>query len=99
VQEAVRNAATHGGARSVDVILKRIDGELELTVRDRGTGFDVDAARKGGGLGLVSIEERARLIRGRIVIDSSPGHGTAIAVLVPVPERCSPHRSPEFSLQ
>ena len=99
VQEAVRNAATHGRAASVDVMLKRTDGELELTVRDRGTGFDVDAARKGGGLGLVSMEERARLIKGRIAIDSSPGHGTAIAVLVPVPEQSSPRRSPEFSLQ
>jgi signal transduction histidine kinase len=99
VQEAVRNAATHGRAGSAEVTLKRTDGDLELTVRDRGTGFDVDAARKGGGLGLVSMEERARLIKGRITIDSSPGRGTAIAVRVPVAEPCSPSRSPELSIQ
>jgi signal transduction histidine kinase len=99
VQEAVRNAATHGRAGSVAVTLKRIDGDLELTVRDRGTGFDLDAARKGGGLGLVSMEERARLIKGRIAIDSRPGHGTAISVLVPVAERCSQRRTPELALQ
>jgi signal transduction histidine kinase len=99
VQEAVRNAATHGRARSVEVTLKRSGGDLELTVRDDGIGFDLDAARKGGGLGLVSMEERARLIRGRITIDSSTGHGTAIAVLVPVTELCSPRHSPELTVQ
>jgi two-component system sensor histidine kinase UhpB len=84
-QEAVRNAVVHGRASRVAMSLDRTDGQLALSIRDDGKGFDVDAARRSGGLGLVSIEERARLIKGRVRVVSQPGRGTVIDVTVPVP--------------
>ena len=69
-QEAIRNAAKHGHARRVNVSLVRTGPELELSVADDGSGFDVHGARETGGLGLLSIEERARLVGGQVAIRS-----------------------------
>jgi signal transduction histidine kinase len=52
-------------------------------IRDSGTGFDVDAALQGKGLGLTSMRERIRLVNGTIAIDSKPMGGTTIHVRVP----------------
>jgi two-component system, NarL family, sensor histidine kinase UhpB len=81
-QEALRNAARHGHARHASVVLTRSDHALALSVTDDGEGFDT--ARRNGGLGLVSIEERARLVKGRVTIRSRPKRGTTIAVSIPV---------------
>jgi PAS domain S-box-containing protein len=81
-QEALRNAARHGHARHASVVLARSDDALALSVTDDGEGFDT--ARHNGGLGLVSIEERARLVKGRVTIHSQPKRGTTIDVRVPV---------------
>ena len=83
-QEALRNTARHGGAAEATVSLIREDGYLRLAITDDGRGFDLEAARRNGGLGLVSIEERARLVQGRVTIDAKPGRGTRIDVRVPV---------------
>jgi signal transduction histidine kinase len=63
-----------------------------MTVADDGGGFDAGAARNSGGLGLVSIEERVRLMRGRVAIRSEPHAGTIIDVSVPAPagSECGP---------
>jgi two-component system sensor histidine kinase UhpB len=82
-QEALRNSAIHGRARHASVSLSRTDSELTLAVGDDGEGFDPVAARERGGLGLVSIEERARLMKGAMTIRSEPGRGTTIEVRVP----------------
>ena len=63
-QEALRNTAIHGHARHAKLSLARDHTDLTLSVTDDGKGFDPMAARERGGLGLVSIEERARLNRG-----------------------------------
>jgi signal transduction histidine kinase len=82
-QEALRNAATHGDARRVSVDISATETSIELTVLDDGTGFDVDGARlRGGGLGLISMEERSKLAGGEIRIDSRLGHGTTVRVRV-----------------
>jgi signal transduction histidine kinase len=86
-QEALRNAAVHGEARQLTVALARVSGGIQLTVRDNGRGFDFDAMRQQGGLGLISLEERARLVGGTVRILSSPNHGTTIRVRVPVGDR------------
>jgi len=88
-QEALSNAVKHGRARHVVVTLSRTDVGLTLMVEDDGEGFDVARARREGGLGLVSIEERARLVKGRVVIRSAPTLGTSIEVHVPA-EKASP---------
>jgi signal transduction histidine kinase len=82
-QEALRNAVRHGHARRVTVSLANVDSDLLLTVTDDGAGFDVLADRRNGGMGLSSIEERARLVHGHVTIRSQQGHGTSIEVRVP----------------
>lgn len=82
--EALRNVSRHSGAASAAITLKRINGSLELRVSDSGKGFDVETFRKGGGLGLVSIEERLRLLQGTCEIQSSPRNGTTLVAKVPL---------------
>ena len=82
-QEALRNATRHGHARYATVSVVRDERDLTLTIVDDGVGFDPVTARQSGGLGLVSIEERARLVQGEVTIDSQPGGGTTIDVRVP----------------
>lgn len=82
--EALRNVSRHSGAAYAAISLRRDNGSLELRVSDSGRGFDVDAFRKGGGLGLVSIEERLRLLQGSCEIHSSPEKGTTLVARVPL---------------
>ena len=82
-QEALRNAHAHGRARSARVSLQRQGDALVLTIADDGVGFDYEAARANGGLGLVSIDERARLLQGRAVVRSRVREGTTVQVRVP----------------
>jgi len=82
-QEALRNAAKHGHAQQVDLTLSEQGDGLALSVTDDGWGFDPGGVRHNGGLGLVSIEERARLVKGQVTIHSGPQQGTTISVRVP----------------
>jgi two-component system sensor histidine kinase UhpB len=83
-QEALRNVAAHAGAAHVRVHLNRIASLLSLTITDDGRGFDADVARTRGGLGIVAMEERVRLVQGEIDITSGPD-GSRIEVRIPVP--------------
>jgi PAS domain S-box-containing protein len=89
LQEALHNTAKHSGARKVEARLWGTPVEIHLSVMDLGTGFDLEAARKGPGLGLVSMEERVRLMKGTISIEAHPGLGTAIHVHVPFSREAS----------
>ena len=85
VQEALRNIAKHANARQVHVTLRRVEEEVQLAVADDGNGFDLEKAHElGGGLGLRSIEERVRLVGGRLSIETAPRLGTTITVRVRV---------------
>jgi signal transduction histidine kinase len=83
LQEALHNAAKHSRARSFEVQLWGTSGEVQLTVRDFGVGFDPEVARQGRGLGLISMQERLNLVSGRISIQSEPQAGTVVNVRVP----------------
>jgi signal transduction histidine kinase len=83
-QEALRNIAWHAGARRAEVALTRSDDILELRITDDGQGFDLAAARRRGGLGLISIDERVRLVQGRVRIVTEPRRGTELRVRVPL---------------
>lgn len=78
--EAVNNAVRHGAQR-LWVTLEQ-DDDLQLTIRDDGDGFDVDA-RDGEGFGLRSMRERAESLGGKVGIISQPGQGATIKVRVP----------------
>jgi signal transduction histidine kinase len=83
VQEALRNVAKHAKASTVLVSLHSSNKEMKLCISDDGQGFDVPEAKKVSGLGLVSMEERARIVGGNFSIDSQPGNGTRIEIIVP----------------
>jgi two-component system, NarL family, sensor histidine kinase LiaS len=82
-QEACVNAVRHGGSRRLAVSLARQDGNVELSVRDNGSGFDPAAPRAGSGLS--HIRDRVAELGGTVNIASSPGCGAALTVRVPVP--------------
>ncbi len=82
--EALRNVSRHSEAASATISLKRFDCMLELQVSDSGKGFDVEAFRQGGGLGLISIEERLRVLQGSCEIHSTPRRGTTLVARVPL---------------
>lgn len=101
-QEALANTVRHAVAWSAHVTLRIAAGEAHLSVADDGAGFDPEEARRTGGLGLASIEERVGLLGGRCRIVSAPGAGTAIDVTVPLlepaPEEASaPHRLSRYA--
>lgn len=79
-QEALNNAVKHGHAKQITVVLAQEAGLLRLQIRDTGIGFD--PAAKAEGLGLVSMQERLRLVGGKLAIRSSPGQGTVIEAAV-----------------
>jgi signal transduction histidine kinase len=84
LQEALHNAAKHSQSRNFEVRLDYSANQVQLTVSDHGTGFDVERETHKGGLGLTSMRERVRLVGGRIEIKSKPMTGTTIRVRVPV---------------
>ena len=84
LQEALHNSAKHSGVRRFEVKSWGTSGEVHLTVSDSGSGFDSQAAREGRGLGLVSMQERVKLLNGTLSIESEPNRGTIIHARVPV---------------
>jgi PAS domain S-box-containing protein len=84
LQEALHNAMKHSGVKRIEVQLREDSGEIHLIIRDSGKGFDVEAALQGKGLGLTSMRERVRLVKGTISIESKPMGGTTIHVRVPL---------------
>jgi two-component system NarL family sensor kinase len=87
-QQAVANAIRHARAAHVVIRLTRSADDVGLRVEDDGDGFDPPAVA-GDRFGLVGMRERARLLGGRLVVESAPGAGTAIDVRVPIGVRQS----------
>jgi len=84
VQEALHNALKYSKVSHFEVHLAHSQNQVHLTVSDRGAGFDVEAAKSKGGLGLVSMRERVRLVSGTLRIESKLIAGTTIDVLAPL---------------
>jgi PAS domain S-box-containing protein len=86
LQEALNNSAKHSGVRQVEVRLWGTLDEIHLTVSDRGAGFDSEKEkqRESQGLGLISMEERLKLVNGTFSIESQPKRGTTIHARVPL---------------
>ena len=84
MQEALHNAVKHSGVRHFQVQLRRASGEIQLTIRDSGVGFNPDEAMMNNrGLGLISMRERISLVRGTFSVRSEPQRGTEIFIRVP----------------
>jgi PAS domain S-box-containing protein len=84
LQEALHNSAKHSGVRQFEVRLWGTSDEIHLTVKDSGAGFDREAAKESRGLGLISMEERLKLVKGTLSISSQPKRGTTIRASVPL---------------
>jgi len=87
VQEALTNATKHSKANRVSIRVRRAGGMLCCSIRDDGSGFDVQAVqsdRKRRGLGLVGMQERLNAIGGTLSIDSAPGRGTKVTIRLPI---------------
>lgn len=78
VQEALRNAVRHGGAREARVSLSVRDGRVHGEIRDRGRGFDPARATGRRGYGMAGMKERCHLLRGAFEVESQPGRGATV---------------------
>ena len=87
VQEALTNISRHAQAKRVEISLRRDGTDLLLTVQDDGLGFDLAAmqsrAAAGGSLGVLGMQERAKLLGGELNIASAPGKGCAVQLRSP----------------
>ena len=84
LQEALHNSVKHSGVRHAEVGLWGTLDEIHLTVSDLGAGFDREAVNGSRGLGLVSMEERVKLVKGSFSVKSQPKQGTTIQASVPL---------------
>jgi signal transduction histidine kinase len=88
-QESLRNIGKHAEAKRVVVRLAGRNGDIVLSIRDIGDGFDLNEVRGKGGLGLVSMEERVRLVNGVFDIQSEPGKGTRVELRAPLGKKAA----------
>jgi two-component system sensor histidine kinase DegS len=94
MQEALQNVHKHAHASAVGIAWSRANDSWVLHVTDDGMGFDlVKAARHKKSVGLLSMRERAELIGGSLQIQSTPGKGTAVTLLLPVEKKVEPLRA------
>jgi signal transduction histidine kinase len=84
LQEALQNAIKYSHVRHFSVRLQGTSAEIELSISDRGVGFDHENAVSGRGLGLISMRERMQLVKGKLSITSQPGGGTTVHARVPL---------------
>lgn len=88
IQEALNNALKHARAKHIWVRLRREGKALQAVVQDDGVGFDKNAVmrtyEKRGSFGLLNIDERARLVGGHAEMESTPGQGTKVNIVVPI---------------
>jgi PAS domain S-box-containing protein len=81
-QESLTNVVRHAEATTAEILLERAGNVLTLSIADNGRGF----RRTEGSLGLLGMEERARLIGATLGIESVPGGGTKVTVCLPLEE-------------
>jgi signal transduction histidine kinase len=84
VQESLTNVALHAQASRVDVLLNLRDRQIIAIVEDDGIGFTPTTPTIESHLGLFGMTERVEMLGGQLIIESSPGKGTAVRVEVPV---------------
>ena len=87
-REALANVRRHAAANMVEVTFESKQDSIEMTIRDNGRGFDIQAGFQGYGLAV--MEERAKSLGGELSITTSRGSGTEVKVMLPVAETRRP---------
>ncbi|HZS45943.1 MAG TPA: two-component regulator propeller domain-containing protein [Blastocatellia bacterium] len=82
IQESVNNIVKHSCAGSAAIKLKIENSAIRVTIQDNGRGFSPTSVEARPGFGLIGIAERVRMLGGRHIIDSTPGQGTSIAIVI-----------------
>lgn len=83
VQEGLSNGLRHAGGLGLEVRSSVCDGDVAVEIADRGPGFDVREACSKARLGLVGLRHRIEVLGGRFEVNSSPGQGTTIMLVIP----------------
>lgn len=83
VQESLTNVIRHAQAAHVDIILEWQEEKIVIIIEDDGIGIDVQKARQSGQLGLIGMQERAEMLGGKLLVDSTPQVGTTLVVEIP----------------
>ena len=87
LQESMTNIVMHAHAHNVDITLTKVDCNICMQIQDDGQGLKehaIEIARSNNRLGLFGMQERAELLGGTLTIDSKPGNGTRITVILPI---------------
>ena len=84
VQEVLNNIVKHSGARRINISLNTVENILTLVCSDDGVGFNYSEKIASGGSGLLNLQNRAKLINARLLINSEPGNGTTISIELPL---------------
>ncbi|GHI00239.1 PAS domain-containing sensor histidine kinase [Neobacillus kokaensis] len=83
IQEALTNIRKYAGVTEAVVTVREMDDVVRVMIEDKGKGFNLDLRAKSPGVGLFSMDERARSVGGTLSIHSSPGKGTRIILEAP----------------
>jgi signal transduction histidine kinase len=83
-QEALTNIARHAQAKSASILVERRDAVVRVIVEDDGVGFDINTNHGERHLGLLGMRERAELLNGTLVVESTHEHGTSIFIEIPL---------------
>jgi signal transduction histidine kinase len=91
IQEALTNVARYAGATEVTVEVGQSTRGLQVSVSDNGKGFETSRVADPHAVGLIGMQERARLIGGKLDVRSAPGAGTTVSVAVPLLDKGQPY--------
>lgn len=85
IRESLNNIMKHSRADQVRIKIKSKDGQLYMEIIDNGIGFSTkNIGKQTGKYGLIGLQERVRLVGGKLTIESIPGEGTKLAITVPM---------------
>jgi signal transduction histidine kinase len=99
--EAVRNARRHAQARRIEVSIQYGDRHFRLLVRDNGKGIDpkiLDEGYREGHHGLQGMQERAKIVEGKLTLWSEPDSGTEVELTIPASKAYSKQPTPRRSM-
>jgi PAS domain S-box-containing protein len=83
-QEQVNNVMKHANAQNLVIALTTDEDSINITITDDGRGFDADQVRHKKGVGLSNIASRAELFNGTVNIDTAPGKGCSLSIIIPI---------------